>query len=226
MTFSALIAGTLPHHGKYGARGVAVSRVIVHHWAGTSGGDVSLASPGRDASANYIIYGDGRIVGQVPEEFRAWTSGSPAADNPSITVEIQNSTGAPEWRVSDKAIQALIALTADIAKRYGWGSVTRSRVLGHREFAATACPGPYLFPRLGDIAEAANLSINTTPEGQKGADEMLLSIQGKAGARRGGLYVVVGGVATFVGGPLPAGVPHFTDEKQIAALQGRVSGLR
>lgn len=160
MTYSSLVSKTIPHHGKYNDRaGVVVSRVIVHHWAGTSGGDVSLASPSRDASTNYILYSDGTLAVQVPEEYRAWTSGSYAADQPSITVEVQNSTNGPEWRVSDAAIAKLTALIADVARRYGWGSVTRSRVRGHREFAATACPGPYLWDRLGSIAANAHAQL-------------------------------------------------------------------
>lgn len=160
MTFSSLTSGTLPHHNKFASRqGRGVTRVIVHHWAGTQGGDVSLASPGRDASANYILYGDGRLVGQVPEEYRAWTSGSWEADSYSITVEVQNSAVGGQWPVSDKAIAKLVELIADVARRYKWGSVTRDRVRGHREFAATACPGPYLWDRLSSIASQANAKL-------------------------------------------------------------------
>lgn len=176
MTFSGLTTGTLPHHNKYTSRhGRRITRVIVHHWAGTVGGDVSLASPGREASTNYILYGDGRLVGQVPEEYRAWTSGSWDADASSITIEVQNSTNAPEWCVSNQAIAKLTILIADVARRYGWGSINRTNVRGHQEFAATACPGPYLYPRLGSIAANANALLKgkptPTPELQKEDDD-------------------------------------------------------
>lgn len=160
MTFSGLTSGTLPHHNKYASRqGRGITRVIVHHWAGTAGGDTSLASPGRDASANYILYGDGRLVGQVPEEYRAWTSGSWEADSYSITVEVQNSAVGGQWPVSDKAIAKLVELIADVGRRYKWGSVNQDRVRGHREFAPTACPGPYLWDRLSTIASQANAKL-------------------------------------------------------------------
>lgn len=195
MTVSKLATGSLPHHGKHSARGsVAVSRVIVHHWAGTSGGDVSLASPGRDASANYVLYSDGTLKSQVPEEFRAWTSGGQAIDAPSITVEVQNSTNGPDWRVSDAAIAKLTELVADIARRYGWGGVSADRVRGHREFAATACPGPYLFPRLGAIATNAHkLTTNTTTvtptAGQEEDEDMEPQfIAGKKRGTKGPIY--------------------------------------
>lgn len=157
MTFSALTARAVPHHGKYSARGgSAVSYMIVHHWAGTSGGDARLVNPDQGVSASYILYGSGELVGQVPEEYRAWTSGSPAADNPAITVETQNSAVGGDWPVSDAALEKLARLAADLCERYGWGQLDRNRVRGHREFAQTACPGPYLFARLDWIVSRGN----------------------------------------------------------------------
>jgi N-acetyl-anhydromuramyl-L-alanine amidase AmpD len=200
MTVSKLASGSLAHQKKYSERGgQKVSRVIVHHWAGTSGGDTSLASPGRDASANYVLYSDGTLKSQVPEEFRAWTSGGQAIDAPSITVEVQNSTNAPEWRVSDAAIAKLTELVTDIARRYGWGSVTASRVRGHREFAATACPGPYLFPKLASIAANADRALKapitpTTakPSGQEEDEDMNVVgyIRDKAQGSQGSVYAL------------------------------------
>lgn len=64
----------------------------------------------------------------------------------------------------------------------------------------------------------------TSSAGQNG-DDMLVWVQGKANARRGGLYFVTGGKATFLGSAKPAGVTVLTDDAQIKALQGRVSGL-
>ena len=140
MTFSPLISRTVPHHGKYSLRnGASVYRLIDHHWAGTAGGDSRLMNPNEAASANYIIYSSGEIVGQVPEEYRAWTSGSSAADNPSITVEIQNSATGEPWPITDAAFDSACRLLADIASRLGWGTVVGSNLRGHFEFYATAC---------------------------------------------------------------------------------------
>jgi len=158
MTFSPLTAYSVEHHGKYNPRyGVTPSRMIVHHWAGTNGGDSRLTNPNQEVSANYILYSDGTLVGQVPEEYRAWTSGSWDSDAPSITVETQNTNVGGDWPVSDAAIAKLTELAADLARRYGWGSVNvGSQIIGHRDVYATACPGPYLYARLGDIAANAN----------------------------------------------------------------------
>ena len=154
-TYSPLASQVMAPAGKWSSRnGVKISRVIVHHWAGTTGGIERLVKRSDKASANYIILVDGTIIGSVPEEFRAWTSGSQAADAPSITVECQNETVGPEWRVSSATIDALTRLVADVGKRYGFTPSTAT-VKGHREFAATACPGPSLYPLLPQIAAAA-----------------------------------------------------------------------
>lgn len=182
MTYSSLVTKTIPHHGKYHSRvGTAISRVIVHHWASTSGGDDSLANPNRNASVNYFVYSDGSVGVQVPEEYRAWTSGGPEADLPSITIEMQNSStqvfngnndDPRSWAVSDKALATLAKLIADIARRYKWGSVTRSRVRGHREFDSTACPGGFLWHRLSSIAQNADdLLNNKTKSGEEPEEE-------------------------------------------------------
>jgi len=167
MTFSSLISGTIPHHGKFSARTGPVIRVIQHHWASFGGaGEAALASPTTKKSVNYLVYNDGVIKGQVPEEFRAWTSGSLAVDGVSITIEVQNQSGAPDWRVSDAAINSIARLLADIAHRKGFVSLNDGTYRGHREFAATACPGPYLWERMPAVRQMANAfraGSNTSP---------------------------------------------------------------
>lgn len=155
MAFSPLTDQTMTTKKHSSRKGKSVIRVLVHHWAGTRGGVERLVHSTDQASANYIILNDGTLIGSVDEIYRAWTSGSWEADAPSITVEIQNETLGPDWRVSGKAIHTLTRLIADIAKRHGWKSITRTQVRGHQEFAATACPGPYLYPRLAGIASDA-----------------------------------------------------------------------
>lgn len=176
MTFSALISGTVPHHNKFNTRPGKVTRVIQHHWASNnSSGESALTSPSTKKSVTYLVRNDGIILGQVPEEYRPWTSGSSLADNPAITIEVQNETNGPEWKVSDAAIASIIRLLADIAKRHSFGTVTVNNYKGHRDFSATACPGPYLYPRLQSIRDAVNRGVtNNAPSITKKDSEMLL----------------------------------------------------
>ena len=222
MVFSPLTNGTAPHHNKFSSRnGQKIVRIIVHHWAGVNGGDSRLTNPNAEVSANYILYGDGRLIGQVPEEYRAWTSGSWNADAPSITVEVQNSGVGGDWPVSDAAINKLTELIADLGRRYGWGSISfGNQVRGHREFYATACPGPYLWSRLPQIAANANAQLGgaaPAPSAPVSGDIEALAravIRGDYGngptrrARLGNLYEQVQArVNQILGGGAPAPAP-------------------
>lgn len=161
MTFSALTSRVVPtsKFNNIGARR-RIDRLIVHHTAGgTNDGNVDLLSAAaREVSATYCLLTDGSLVGIVPEEFRPWTSNSVGvdADWNSVTVETVNITGAPEWGVTDVQVESLALLAADLCVRYGWGHLDRNRVIGHRQVAQTACPGPYLYPLLDHIVDRAN----------------------------------------------------------------------
>jgi hypothetical protein len=170
VTFSPLISGTVPHHDKYSSRqGSPIVRVLQHHHAATSdAGLARLTNPDQQASTTYVIMSDGSILGQVPEEFRPWTSGSFEADAGSITIEVQNSSGQVNgndsdpnsWKVSAAAYNSIIALLADVARRYGWGGVTASNYRGHREFSSTACPGGYLWSLMDNTRAAAQATFD------------------------------------------------------------------
>ena len=137
---------------KSNARTEKVTKITIHHMAVVNADPASVARGHRDgsqqASANYYIGSDGKIVGGVSEDRRPWTSSSSWNDQKAITFEVANSKGSPNWEISDAAYKAVIALSADICKRYGItphctktkdGSLTL-----HCYFAATACPGDYL----------------------------------------------------------------------------------
>lgn len=155
-------------------RSKKISKITIHHMAGNLSvercGDV-FASSSRQASSNYGVGTDGRIGLYVDEANRAWTSSNAENDNQAVTIEVANDGGAPNWHVSDKALEALIELCVDICKRNGIkelkytgdksGNLTR-----HNMFAATTCPGPYLQSKFPYIAEQVNKrlgnSITTT----------------------------------------------------------------
>jgi len=105
---------------EYGPRlGTPVDSIGHHHAAGTSleGLLLNTKPGGRQLSFNYGIK-DHNIVLVVPEEFRAFTSGSGVDDRRSITYEICNDSVAPEWRISDASYESVIALDRDIRSRY------------------------------------------------------------------------------------------------------------
>jgi peptidoglycan hydrolase-like protein with peptidoglycan-binding domain len=143
-------------------------KITIHHMAGNLSvetcGNVFQGS--RKASANYGIGSDGRIGLYVNECDRAWTSSSSANDSQAVTIEVANCSGAPDWKVSDKAYAALIDLCVDICKRNNIkaleytgdksGNLTR-----HNMFTSTTCPGPYLQGKFSDIAAKVNERLGT-----------------------------------------------------------------
>ena len=169
---SALVCYTKLSPNHSGNRTHAIDTISIHCMAG----NLSIESCGalfakssRQASSNYGIGSDGRIALYVPEAYRSWCTSSRANDQRAITIEVANNGGAPDWPVSDKAYQALLNLVEDICQRNSikklvWSTVKNNRVnhVGgcnmtvHRDYAAKACPGDYLYDRHGSIAAEIN----------------------------------------------------------------------
>lgn len=172
MSNSALICYTKLSPNHSGNRTHAIDTISIHCMAGNLSVEscgALFAKSSRQASSNYGIGSDGRIALYVPEAYRSWCTSSRANDQRAITIEVANNGGAPDWPVSDKAYQALLNLVEDICQRNSikklvWSTVKNNRVnhVGgcnmtvHRDYAAKACPGDYLYDRHGSIAAEIN----------------------------------------------------------------------
>jgi hypothetical protein len=165
---------------NYNARKKPIIKFTPHHTAvvGAMAETIANNFNKNGNSANYVIGNDGTIISCVPEEYRAWTSSSEDNDTQAITVEVCNSTGEPEWKVSDAALEALINLGVDICRRYNlpgftWTGNKNGTLTIHKMFWATACPGPYLESKMPYIAEQISKRLNV----QKEVDDMLYKVQ-------------------------------------------------
>ena len=127
-----------------------VKKITPHHCAGNLSvetiGNV-FASTSAQASANYGIDSNGKVGLYVDEKDRAWTSSSAANDSQAVTIEVANDGGAPNWHVSDKALNKLVDLCVDICKRNGikqlnYTGDARGNLTMHKYFAPTVCPRP------------------------------------------------------------------------------------
>lgn len=170
-----------PSNYTQGRQGYKVCKITPHHMAAIWTAErcaQSFQNPNRNASANYCIGYDGTIVCNVDENNRAWTSSNGVNDCQAITIEVANDTGAPTWSVSAAAWNSLVKLCADICRRYGFrlnfdGTPNGSLTM-HKMFAATACPGPYLEARMGQLANEVNALLNggsVTPSNPNGSYE-------------------------------------------------------
>lgn len=152
-----------------------IDTITIHCMAGNATVEsCGRAFQGTEAkSANYGIGTDGRIACYVPEEYRSMASSNTANDDRAVTIEVANNGGAPNWPVSDKALESLIELIADVCQRNGidklrWkadpkliGQVDKQNMTVHRWFSAKACPGNYLFNLHGFIAKEVNAKMHT-----------------------------------------------------------------
>ena len=151
-----------PNHS--GTRTHPITKIAIHHTAGvlTAAGIGSVfKSTSRQASCNYGIGNDNRIVLVVDEANRAWTTSSAWCDNRAVTIEVSNSQYGGNWLVSDRVLNTLIDLVTDICRRNKIKNCTytggKDGVLQmHRWYAQTTCPGPYLGSKFTYIANEVN----------------------------------------------------------------------
>jgi len=169
-------------------RNHAIDTITIHHMAGNLSvqtcGDL-FAKPSRKASSNYSV--NHKEVGlYVDEANRSWCSSNGTNDNRAITIETANDGGAPDWHIADDTMNTLIKLVADICRRNGikkliWSDDKSERVNHtngcnmtiHSDFAATACPGPYLKSKMAYIASEVNKLIDADP----GDDHIRYNVQ-------------------------------------------------
>lgn len=151
-----------PNHS--GRRLNPITKIAIHHTAGvlTAAGIGSVfKSTSRQASCNYGIGNDNKIVLVVDEANRAWTTSSAWCDNRAVTIEVSNSQYGGNWLVSDRVLNTLIDLVTDICRRNKIKNCTytggKDGVLQmHKWYASTSCPGPYLASKFTYIAQEVN----------------------------------------------------------------------
>ena len=147
-----------------------ITKITIHHVAGI----ISAFNLGnffktttRQVSSNYGIGNDGQIGQYVEEKNRAWTSSNKANDMAAVTIEVSNSSTGGSWPVSEKALNSLIKLCADICKRNGikklfYDGTTKGTLTLHEMFANTNCPGAYLKGKLTYICGEVNKTLGNT----------------------------------------------------------------
>jgi hypothetical protein len=168
-----------PNHST---RTHAIDTVTIHCTAGSKNNTAKEIVDGsrfvtydakNGASCNYAVGGDGSIAVGVNEADKSWCTSNKPNDHRAVTIEVASNTAGTE--VTDKAYNALIDLLTDICKRNGikklvWSTSKNDRVnhlngcnmTAHRDYAAKACPGEYLYNREGAIAETVNKRLAGT----------------------------------------------------------------
>lgn len=174
MSNSPLVSYTKISPNRTSPRNHEIDTITIHCVCGQatveSLGNV-FAPTSRQASSNYGVGKDGRIGMYCEEKDRSWCSSSRDNDHRAITIEVASDTFEP-YAVTDAAYKGLIDLLVDICQRnpgiktLKWkgdksliGQVDKQNMTVHRWFAATACPGDYLYERHAQIAAEVNARL-------------------------------------------------------------------
>ena len=183
MSNSSLVDLTILSPNHSGARKQAITRITVHCTACLVSayrlGNIFLPRA-RNASCNYGIGTDLRIVMCVPEGYRSWCSSSNDNDQRAITIEAASDNKAP-YKFAPGVYEKTIDLCVDICKRNGKKKVIyisdqitalkykpaddEMLLTFHRWFSKTkSCPGDWFMARAASFAKAINDRLNPTPE--------------------------------------------------------------
>ena len=183
MSNSSLVNCTVLSPNHSGKRTHKIDRITPHCVVGQLSAESiggCFTSPSRQASCNYGIGTDGRVCLIVDEENRSWCSSSPANDQRAVTIECASDKSEP-YAMNSAVYNKLVDLCIDICKRNGikkllWfadknKSLSYEPANGeavltvHRWFANKACPGDWLYNRLGDLASKVNAGLgNAAPQ--------------------------------------------------------------
>ena len=172
-------------------RNHAIDTITIHCFVGqvTAKRGCEVFQPSsKGASCNYVVGYDGSIGLCVEEKDRSWCTGGydkngnpirvngvsgKSNDYQAVTIEVASDTKHP-YAITEKAMAALIELCTDICRRNGikkllWsgdknlvGNPAKQNLTVHRWFANKACPGDYIYQRLGDIAAKVNAKLGAT----------------------------------------------------------------
>lgn len=179
MSNSSLIDCTILSPNHSGKRTHSIDRITPHCVVGQLD-EYAIAkcfkTSSREASCNYGIGTNGKVVMCVEECNRSWCSSSKENDQRAVTIECASDKTHPYY-MNDKVYQKLIDLCTDICIRNNKTKLLwfndKTKTLNytpnedemvltvHRWFKNKACPGDWLYNRLGDLANEVTNRINT-----------------------------------------------------------------
>lgn len=179
MSNSSLVKYTKISPNKTSPRTSKIDTITIHCYVGQTSVENAgawFAKASTEASCNYVIGTDGRIGLIVEEKDRSWCSSNRDNDHRAITIECASDKTDP-YAINDKVYKNLIELCADICKRNGKTKMLwlgdKNKTLAytpksnemlmtvHRWFANKACPGDYIYSRLGQIANEVNARLGS-----------------------------------------------------------------
>lgn len=235
-TNSPLVSYTKISPNRTKNRNHAIDTITIHCVVGQCSvetlGNV-FAPKSRKASSNYGVGYDGRIGMYCEEKDRSWCTSNAANDHRAITIEVASEKKHP-YAITDEAYKALVELCADICKRNNikelkWkgdksliGKVDKQNMTVHRWFANKACPGEYIYRRLGKIASEVNAKLKSESalakkEESASAKKEDSFLPARGYFKKGDISPNVGKIATF----MRKHFPRYTSPLALGNKYGR-----
>ena len=216
MSNSSLVNCTVKSPNHSGARTHSIDRITPHCVVGQLSAESiggCFDSSNVQASCNYGIGKDGRVVLVVDEWNRSWCSSSNANDQRAVTIECASDMTAP-YAMTNEVYEKLISLCVDICRRNGktkllwfndkntalnYSPKSNEMVLTvHRWFANKSCPGDWLYSRLGDVANRVTAQLSGSSGGGTTGGG---NTSGGSGSYKTGMYKVNVGDLNIRKGP-------------------------
>lgn len=179
MSNSSLVNCVVKSPNHSGARTHKIDRISPHCVVGQLSAEAiggCFTSSSRQASCNYGIGKDGRVVLVVDEANRSWCTSSNANDQRAVTIECASDATEP-YAFNNAVYSKLIDLCVDICRRNGkkkllWFSDKNTALnynpksdemvlTVHRWFANKSCPGNWMYARMQDLANQVNAKLGS-----------------------------------------------------------------
>jgi hypothetical protein len=98
----------------------------------------------REASAHFDVEANGSVAQFANTGDYAWACANTYGNETSISIEMANSTGAPNWEVSETTWKSAARLAGWLFAHVIKAAPTRANVVYHSHWYPTACAGPYM----------------------------------------------------------------------------------
>lgn len=167
--YAAAVKGFDAPLGEARDPGAVVTTLVIHHCASTSDQlDYFLTDNSRASCPTWYVRANGEVVETISPVLRP--SSTKGANNYSVAIETQNTSGDPAWGISAASQEAIAQIAAWLSRVTEINGVRfavpldRAHIVGHREVPgnSTACPGPSM--DLDAIVKRAQQIVAPTPE--------------------------------------------------------------
>lgn len=114
----------------------------------------------RPASAHFDVDASGSVAQYVDVHEYAWAVGNTQGNCETISIEMADISGSPNWQVADATWRSAARLAGWLFAHVIGTRPTTANFFLHQHWSATACPGPFVKNNYGRILRAAQAAYD------------------------------------------------------------------